>query len=295
MADNTYDVMVLLKNYKKTLVENPDVTEKVTVSAPDKATANKKAIAEAMSRFKLQEKDIIIKTVTEAAQFRDLPKTRGRVVETDSPTDVREVAGDILEKLQVSNEFAGMIAQYKKLTKLAAKFGGLGKVLTVIDVSNDILTLAELIGQFSQTNDKEQKKKLVVDITLITVKLTRTAVTIAFPATGIVDLGLTVCTMGYKAMMKSADAKAAESEEKWKDYIYAYEREKNALPSVRDGYYFELMLHARGVPMDDIMEIRRELQPPNFARDSNKNFKNPYRPMDYSFSAAYATFKKIKR
>jgi hypothetical protein len=280
MADNRYEVVLLIKNAGKVRADG-NADDKLIIDAPDQAKAKTKAIDQAVAKWKRPVSDIQVVIVKEMPAFRQTPKSRGTVVESDSPKDVQEVAGDILEKLQVSNEFAGMIAEFKKLNKLASKLGGLGKALTYVDVANDLIKLCTLYSDYSQTNDNNAKKKILVDIVLLTAKLTKTAITIAVPATGLVDLGFSVACMGYNAIQKVATDKQKEkarNAREWMETISAnYAKEKGALKPTDAGYYFELNLHASGVPMADILETRRDLTTVNFKRDGNRNFKNPYK------------------
>jgi hypothetical protein len=279
-ADNRYEVVLLIKNAGKVRADG-NAEDKLIIDAPDQAKAKTKAIDQAAAKWKRPVSDIQVIIVKELPAFRETPKTRGTVVESDSPKDVQEVAEDILEKLQVSNEFAGMIAEFKKLNKIASKLGGLGKALTFIDVSNDMIKLSNLYVQYSDANDKNAKKKIMVDIVLLTAKLTKTAITIASPAAGLVDLGFSVACMGYTAVQKASTEKQREkarAAREWMETISAnYAKEKGALKPTDAGYYFELNLHASGVPMADILETRRDLTTVNFRRDGNRNFKNPYK------------------
>ena len=280
MADNRYEVVLLIKN-ARTAKADGTADEKVIIDAPDQAKAKTKAIDQAAAKWKKPVSDIQVLIVKEMPAIRATPKTRGTVVADDSPKDVQEVAEDILEKLQVSNEFAGMIAEFKKLNKLASKLGGFGKALTFIDVANDMIKLGNLYIDYSGTTDKNAKKKIMVDIVLITAKLTKTAITVAVPAAGLVDLGFTVVSMGYNAVQKVATEKQKEkarNAREWMETISAnYAKESSALKPTDAGYYFELNLHASGVPMADILETRRDLTTFNFRRDGKGTFKNPYK------------------
>ena len=279
-ADNRYEVVVLIKN-ARTAKADGTADEKLIIDAPDQEKAKIKAIDQTAKKWKKPVSDIQVLFVREMPAIRATPKTRGTVVADDSPKDVQEVAEDILEKLQVSNEFAGMISEFKKLNKLASKLGGLGKALTFIDVSNDMIKLGNLYIQYSDANDKNAKKKILVDILLVTAKLTKTAITIASPAAGLVDLGFSVAYMGYNAIDKVATEKQKEkarNAREWFETMQAnYAKEKNALKPTDAGYLFELNLYASGIPMADILETRRDLTTFNFRRDGKGTFKNPYK------------------
>jgi uncharacterized repeat protein (TIGR02543 family) len=78
-------------------------------------------------------------------------------------TDVRGALEGALEKLSVSTEFSGLIAEINKLEKIVSKLGGVGKVLTGIDIANDLIKYYETAYKLSMTTDKKKQKNLMWD------------------------------------------------------------------------------------------------------------------------------------
>jgi len=197
-------------------------------------------------------------------------------------TDVRGALEGALEKLSVSTEFSGLIAEINNLEKMVSKLGGIGKVLTGIDIANDLIKYYETAYKLATTTDKNKRKDLMWELALIAGKLTKTAVTIAFPPAGIVDAGISVVTMVYTQVQKVAEekskAKARESKEFFDTLKANYGKEQNALKQDEQGYWYELNLYASGLSMALILEQRRNLKAKltsMFVAD--KKIPNPYR------------------
>lgn len=194
-------------------------------------------------------------------------KPASSVAQNSSSTDInaRDAAETVLGTLSVSSEFSGMIAEIKKIQKLADKLGGAGKVFTGIDAANDIIKYYEALYKFSQTTDKKKQKELMIEMVLIVGKLTKTAITVAFPPLAIVDAGFGAIGLLYQACeyAQSVSDKKKAGKAALDAFIAIeekYKKEPGALKLPEKGYCFELGLYRLGSPMADIKERRRVLQ-----------------------------------
>ncbi|MDR0464813.1 MAG: hypothetical protein LBG94_06845 [Treponema sp.] len=200
----------------------------------------------------------------------------------------REAAETVLSAVSASSEFAGLIAEVKKLQKLVSKLGGAGKIFSGIDAANEIIKFYEVLNKYSQTTDKKRQKELLAEGILIIAKMTKIVVTVAFPPAAIVDAGFSTI-----ALLCEACQKAQATEDKKKagkaalDAFLAveakYVKEAGALTLDEKGYCFELGMYRLGATIAEIKERRRVLKDKKdyISFSNNPPPKNPYKhPLD---------------
>ena len=226
-------------------------------------------------------------TFKEAKTIREPSKPASSINTTpknDTPEmTAREAAETVLTVVSASSEFAGMIAEVKKLQKMVLKLGGAGKIFSGIDAMNEIVKFYEVLNKYSQTTDKKRQKELLAEGILIIAKMTKIVVTVAFPPAAIVDAGFSTIALLCEASQK---AQAAEDKKRAGkaalDAFLAveakYAKEAGALTLDDKGYCFELGKYRLGATMAEIKESRRVLKDKKdyVSFSNNPPPKNPY-------------------
>jgi len=257
----------------------PPFDEKYTVEKP----TLKEAIAEAIYQANKKTRSGNYRGVSEFKSSKTIRNPSGSSVPSNNPqsgTDVRGVAENIFTGVSATAEYANMLAEFKNLQKMVTKLGGVGKVFTGVSVGNDSIKLAEACFKLSNTTDKAKQKEIGWEIVSIVASLTRTAITIAFPPTAVVDAMFSVCCMindkANTAMEKKMREKASDaSVNAMKTLKAKYGKEPGALPIVHTGYGYEVELYCLGLSMAEI-KSKREFVSKYKSRFSKYSAKDPY-------------------
>jgi hypothetical protein len=176
-------------------------------------------------------------------------------------TDVRGIAENIFTSVSASTEYANMIAEFKNVEKMVAKLGGVGKVFTGVSIGNDSIKLIEACIKMANTTDKNKQKEIGWELVSIAASLTRTAITIAFPPTAVIDamfsVGGILVEQSNKALEKKMrEQSSAAAVEAMKTLKAKYDKEPGHLGIVHTWYTYEVGLYCLGLSMVDIKKLR---------------------------------------
>jgi hypothetical protein len=213
---------------------------KYIVNAATYEEANAMALAEAMKEEDTDKKSRVLWADT----IREPVNT--------AFAKARQTGENVLDILSKSTEFAGIIAQLKKLEKVVGKLGVAGKTLQGIDAMNDFAKIVEYVQKSKTAETQSAKDDYLHEVIAICAKLTKTAVTTAFPPAGYIDLGISTISKVYTSISQmKLDAKQAAKKAE-------YDKHKYRLYQHEAWYESEWRMYAAGISMDDIIELRRE-------------------------------------
>jgi hypothetical protein len=216
------------------------------VNAPNTNEARSMVIKSASEKWKVGVIDVEILSVDIIRQSQ----------EATSAQELRDNAMNVLSTLGSLNEFAGMVTELKKLKALGDKLGKAGYALTSLDVVNDLLTVAEYVKKANEAKDQRVKDQYDRELAKLYLKITKTVavtgVSIAIPVVGWLDCGYSVISDAYKEIRQmKIDAKIMNKKLEYFFHRYGlFEHEA--------WFEEEWRLFAKGISMDEIVELRRD-------------------------------------
>jgi len=155
--------------------------------------AESRDIAEANARAKAVEKWKALGIGVNQREIRVIKSETKYKSEEEEESKLRNVGENILEWTSATTELTGFLADLKEAENLAKKLDKSGKILSGIDIANDVFKIGDLVGKlFSSKTHPDKTGKIVLNIAQLFAKITKTVVTMVVPYTGLIDLGFSV-------------------------------------------------------------------------------------------------------
>jgi len=205
--------------------------------------------------------DYVIRAAPNPYRIMAAPGSQQTVPKPPENITIPKEGVDAIDALSASNEWAGIISEVSNMKSAAAGFGAVGAVFTGMEALNDLCRIGDCNQQLRSARSEDERKALRYEMFWTVAKLAKTAVCVAVPAAGFIDLYFNTMGMLYK--QAQADASRREFERALQAAYERYGRERDALRS-GDPLVFmqrlEVIKYLFGMPMAHIVELRRMLE-----------------------------------